>query len=107
MHSIQEAHESNMKITQKKTPTKPSQTGVSQITYSHTNCTPSQAKHSKNRKHSKKHNLSLNPQSLTQQHPHTPTHCTHGTCGVLDRLLFCDQTRPNLRISLVGYHCAI
>ena len=35
------------------------------------------------------------------------THCTHGTCGVLDCLLFCDQTRPNLRISLVGYHCAI
>ena len=37
----------------------------------------------------------------------THTHCTHGTCGVLDCLLFCDQTRPNLRISLVGYHCAI
>ena len=35
------------------------------------------------------------------------THCTHGTCGVLHCLLFCDQTRPNLRISLVGYHCAI
>ena len=32
---------------------------------------------------------------------------THGTCGVLDCLLFCDQTRPNLRISLVGYHCAM
>ena len=37
----------------------------------------------------------------------THTHCTHGTCGVLHCLLFCDQTRPNLRISLVGYHCAI
>ena len=35
------------------------------------------------------------------------THCTYGTCGVLHCLLFCDQTRPNLRISLVGYHCAI
>ena len=35
------------------------------------------------------------------------SHCTHGTCGVLHCLLFCDQTRPNLRISLVGYHCAI
>ena len=34
-------------------------------------------------------------------------HCTYGTCGVLHCLLFCDQTRPNLRISLVGYHCAI
>ena len=41
--------------------------------------------------------------SPTYRHPH----CTHGTCGVLDCLLFCDQTRPNLRISLVGYHCAI
>ena len=30
-------------------------------------------------------------------------HCTHGTYGVLHCLLFCDQTRPNLRISLVGY----
>ena len=38
---------------------------------------------------------------------HTHTRCTHGTCGVLDCLLFCDQTRPNLRISLVGYHCSI
>ena len=38
---------------------------------------------------------------------HTHPHCTHGTCGVLHCLLFCDQTRPNLRISLVGYHCAI
>ena len=40
-------------------------------------------------------------------HTHTQLHCTHGTCGVLHCLLFCDQTRPNLRISLVGYHCAI
>ena len=39
--------------------------------------------------------------------PHVHTHCTYGTCGVLHCLLFCDQTRPNLRISLVGYHCAI
>ena len=39
----------------------------------------------------------------TCAHPH----CTYGTCGVLHCLLFCDQTRPNLRISLVGYHCAI
>ena len=39
--------------------------------------------------------------------PPTHTHCTHGTCGVLHCLLFCDQTRPNRRISLVGYHCAI
>ena len=38
---------------------------------------------------------------------HTHTHCTHGTYGVLHCLLFCDQTRPNLTISLVGYHCAI
>ena len=30
------------------------------------------------------------------------THLTYGTCGVLDCLLYCDQTRPNLRISLVG-----
>ena len=37
----------------------------------------------------------------------THLHCTYGTCGVLHCLLFCDQTRPNLRISLVGYHCAI
>ena len=37
----------------------------------------------------------------------THVHCTYGTCGVLHCLLFCDQTRPNLRISLVGYHCAI
>ena len=37
----------------------------------------------------------------------THPHCTYGTCGVLHCLLFCDQTRPNLRISLVGYHCAI
>ena len=37
----------------------------------------------------------------------THTHCTHGTYGVLHCLLFCDQTQPNLRISLVGYHCAI
>ena len=44
-------------------------------------------------------------------------YCTHGTCGVLHCLLFCDQTRPNLRISLVGtivplnflvgYYCSI
>ena len=40
-------------------------------------------------------------------HPLKHTHCTHGTCGVLHCLLFCDQTRPNLRISLVGYYCAI
>ena len=40
-------------------------------------------------------------------HTHVHPHCTHGTCGVLDCLLFCDQTRPNLRISLVGYHCSI
>ena len=40
---------------------------------------------------------------------YTRTHTVHnyGTCGVLHCLLFCDQTRPNLRISLVGYHCAI
>ena len=46
---------------------------------------------------------------LDLHHIHTRvhTHCTHGTCGVLHCLLFCDQTRPNLRISLVGYHCAI
>ena len=48
----------------------------------------------------------------TPQYPTTygvriQTHCTHGTYGVLHCLLFCDQTRPNLRISLVGYHCAI
>ena len=41
------------------------------------------------------------------KHTHVHTHCTHGTYGVLHCLLFCDQTRPNLRISLVGYHCAI
>ena len=40
-------------------------------------------------------------------HTHNHPHCTHGTCGVLHCLLFCDQTRPNLRISLVGYHCSI
>ena len=56
-----------------------------------------------------KHNNHLYPhrylpsQVPAQGHPH----CTHGTCGVLHCLLFCDQTRPNLRISLVGYHCAI
>ena len=38
---------------------------------------------------------------------HTHTHHTHGTCGVLDCLLYCDQMWPNYRISLVGYHCAI
>ena len=43
----------------------------------------------------------------THPHTHTHAHCTHGTCGVLHCLLFCDQTRPNLRISLVGYHCSI
>ena len=37
----------------------------------------------------------------------THTHCTHGTCGVLDCLLFCDQMWPNYRISLAGYHCSI
>ena len=47
----------------------------------------------------------INTDQTTHTHPHA--HCTHGTCGVLDCLLFCDQTRPNLRISLVGYHCAI
>ena len=35
------------------------------------------------------------------------THPTHGTCGVLDCLLYCDQMWPNYRISLVGYHCSI
>ena len=49
---------------------------------------------------------------LLLQVPHnklwrTRPHLTYGTCGVLHCLLFCDQTRPNLRISLVGYHCAI
>ena len=44
---------------------------------------------------------------LSNKHKRPHTHCTHGTCGVLHCLLFCDQTRPNLRISLVGYHCSI
>ena len=35
------------------------------------------------------------------------THPTHGTCGVLDCLLFCGIMWPNYRISLVGYHCSI
>ena len=47
------------------------------------------------------------PHNLRCTRSHTHTHCTHGTCGVLHCLLFCDQTRPNLRISLVGYHYAI
>ena len=51
------------------------------------------------------HAPSLIPHTAQCMHVHP--HCTHGTCGVLDCLLFCDQTRPNLRISLVGYHCSI
>ena len=47
------------------------------------------------------------PRNSAHTHTHPHVHCTHGTCGVLHCLLFCDQTRPNLRISLVGYHCAI
>ena len=48
------------------------------------------------------------PRNSAHTHTHTLiVHCTHGTCGVLHWLLFCDQTRPYLRISLVGYHCAI
>ena len=35
------------------------------------------------------------------------TYESHGTCGVLDCLLFCDQMWPNYRISLVVYHCSI
>ena len=59
------------------------------------------------------HLRSRTPGWLTQKslilysHIHAHPHCAHGTYGVLHCLLFCDQTRPNLRLSLVGYHCAI
>ena len=54
--------------------------------------------------------VKFDPRDEVVTHARTYTHahtCTHGTYGVLHCLLFCDQTRPNLRISLVGYHCAI
>ena len=60
-------------------------------------CTATSIKHSSPR--------ALDLCTCTPTYPHI--HCTYGTCGVLHCLLFCDQTRPNLRISLVGYHCAI